>query len=104
MFLDFLYNCEWNDIIAHLFHPFNFIAGTTEVSLQQVLQFLSEAISIPPKGFDVTPTITFDETTMYPMAATCIIQLMLPTCHKSYKVFEEYLLYGILNNGGFGMY
>ena len=69
-----------------------------------MLQFFSGAISIPPTGFDVTPTITFDEATMYPMASTCAIQLILPTRHKSYKVFEEYLQYGILNNGGFGLY
>lgn len=69
-----------------------------------MLQFISGATSIPQTGFDFKPSITFDDTIIYPMASTCALQLTLPLRHAAQEVFEEKMVYGILFNGGFGLY
>ena len=69
-----------------------------------MLEFFSGASSIPQGGFDITPSILFNNTTKYPMASTCALELTLPTCHESYDAFEVHVSYGFLNHGGFGLY
>ena len=83
--------------------PLN-IAGTTGASLSQVLQFFSGASAIPPMGFDIRPTITFDDKCVFPTSSTCALQMTLPLqYYLSQELFEQKMVYAILNNGGFGM-
>ena len=111
MFIDFLYNCEGNILCSHCdFHNLNLvfpiihIAGKTDTTLSQVLQFITGAAEIPPQGFDPTPSILFNDNNIYPKSSTCALHLELPTQYASQGMFEEKMVYGLLNHGGFGLY
>ncbi|XP_031328077.1 G2/M phase-specific E3 ubiquitin-protein ligase-like [Photinus pyralis] len=81
---DFLLDCEDN---------------VTEVTLKDVIIFITAAETVPPLGFSIAPKITFlhDDATLYPKANTCALEISLPTCHSSYDKFKQHMAFGIGN-------
>lgn len=73
------------------------------MSLSTVLSFVTGAAEIPPLGFPHEATLGFSETNPYPTASTCDIQLTLPSKYATYEEFKQYMLYAMLNYGGFGL-
>ena len=79
------------------------LARPEHLSLGDVLAFFSGSDRIPPLGFDHTPTLCFDEDTVFPKSSTCALSLILPSGYKEYNDFKEKIDYGLKNNGGFGV-
>ena len=73
------------------------------VTLSTVLSFVTGAEEIPPLGFPHNATLGFSETNPYPTASTCAIQLTLPSKYAMYEDFRKYVLYAMVNHGGFGL-
>ena len=75
-----------------------------DINLGQVLNFFTGTDYPPPLGFDSPVRVYFDAETPLPMASTCALQLTIPTMYCDDKnKFEERMIYGFLNHGGFGM-
>lgn len=79
------------------------IAKPNDLSLGDVLVFFSGSDKIPPLGFDLPPSLSFDEDAMFPTSSTCALSLVLPSRYREYEIFKEKVDYGFKNNGGFGM-
>lgn len=68
-----------------------------------VLVFCSGSSSIPPLGFDNTPTIAFNtDGGILATASTCDVQLRIPVVHNSYDSFKEAMVLSIKGHDGFG--
>ena len=72
------------------------------LSLEDILQFATGASSVPPIGFSPNPTVTFHESSPFPMANTCTNCLKLPLFTSDYDAFKYNFAYGIVNTAGFG--
>ena len=79
-------------------------AEEIECQLEDIFIFTSGSDKIPPVGFAIDPSVTFlyAPSALLPTASTCDLQLRLPTPHKEYDNFQEYMLLGIKGNDGFG--
>ena len=73
-----------------------------KVSLQMILAFFTGADSIPPTGYSEV-VLSFSETSPYPTASTCALELTLPTNHEEYAAFKKSLDVGFTMHGGFGL-
>lgn len=73
------------------------------VTLPMILSFFTGSESIPPLGFPHDPVLNFSDTSIYPTASTCAIQLTLPLCYTDYDKFKDALTMGFRNHGGFGL-
>lgn len=74
-------------------------------SLQDVFAFLTGSNCIPPSGFDVEPSITFDELERgLPMVSTCALSLLFPTNFPTdQEQFTEKMDLAVLSSkGNFG--
>ncbi|XP_041823681.1 G2/M phase-specific E3 ubiquitin-protein ligase [Melanotaenia boesemani] len=78
--------------------------GAMEVTLEQVLVFVSGADRIPVLGFTPRPTLSFlhEHGKIFPEANTCIVNLKLPI-HQNYENFCKYMSEGIIQSPTFGM-
>jgi len=79
--------------------------GLTEVTFEQILQFISGADQIPVLGFDKQPTVDFytplQNVRRLPYASTCDIRLFLPRgveCEQLKSMLQQ----SILDSCGFG--
>jgi hypothetical protein len=81
--------------------PISPFAG--DVSLKMIFSFFTGANSIPPTGYDVTPIMYFNPTSLYPTASTCALQLTIPTCHSGYDSFKQAMDVAFRMHGGFGL-
>lgn len=75
-------------------------------SVKDLLIFFTGMDTIPPFGFETTPSITFnhDPTVKFPKASTCQMELRLPLVHGSqYNHFRDHMVLGIMSNDGFGL-
>ena len=81
-----------------------FAVGEVECQLKDILIFTSGSDRIPPVGFAKDPFVIFlySQLDLLPTASTCDIQLRLPTAHKEYDQFQEYMILGIKGHNGFG--
>eukprot|EP00731_Ephydatia_muelleri_P026180 Em0018g280a len=73
-------------------------------SIQELLEFFTGS-GYPPQGFSRKCTISFlhDTTARLPTAATCNLELRLPTCHgEDYSQFRECMMLAIRGCEGFG--
>ena len=66
-----------------------------------ILAFTS-ADSIPRTGYSEV-VLSFSETSPYPMASTCALELTLPTNHEEYAGFKKSLDVAFTMYGGFGL-
>ena len=74
-----------------------------EISLGDVLAFITGADALPPLGFDKEPTIQFfPDRERLPNASTCIPSLRLPRSLTEYYEFKDKITLAILGSGGFG--
>ena len=71
-------------------------------TLDEVLIFFTGAEAIPPTGLPEKPTLKFDRSQIYPTASTCLLQMVLPTCHQQYATFKRHLNVAFKCHGGFG--
>lgn len=80
------------------------IAGETDCTLEEILTFTSGSSQIPPVGFVEEPSLVFlySESSTLPTSSTCDVTLRLPTTHKEYGRFKQYMLLGIMGHDGFG--
>ncbi len=78
-------------------------AQQPELTLEDILIFFSGSEEVPPLGFVPSPTISFNNTSIYPKASTCAFTLILPTKYDNYMEFKDKTIFGIKNNGGFGL-
>ena len=80
--------------------------GGNEVSLKELLAFWTGADVIPPMGFAQPLRIEFfskdiKETTRYPSANTCALQMNLPRGIEEPDDLKELIVFAIKNTGGF---
>ena len=74
-----------------------------DLSLKTVLSFFTGAEEIPTTGFGEAPSLAFSHSdSPFPTASTCATQLVLPTKNKDQTSFNDKMIYGLLNHGGFG--
>ncbi|XP_019857667.1 PREDICTED: G2/M phase-specific E3 ubiquitin-protein ligase-like [Amphimedon queenslandica] len=87
-FVDFLDECE---------------EGSIDVTLDDVLIFLTGSDREPPLGFSRTPEVTFlhDASRTMALASTCTLELKLPTCHNEYSSFCSSMKWSFKGHGGF---
>lgn len=79
------------------------IADTGEkADLKHVMIFFSGADAEPPGGFSQQPSLAFSQSSMYPTASTCTLELTIPACYEKYNEFKQAILTGLLSNDGFG--
>ena len=64
---------------------------------------LSGANDAPPAGYEVDPTINFNDNSNYPTSSTCALQLTLPTLYLDFESFKSALDSGFLMHGGFSL-
>ena len=77
---------------------------TGDLTLEEILSFVTGADKVPPSGFQPSPSITFNQDNVYPKASTCALTLILPTkYHSDYVAFKNKLTFGFKNHGGFGL-
>ena len=79
-----------------------FADGQCETSLSDLLAFFSGCDRVPVLGFVPSPTLHFNQIDKYPTASTCAMELVLPSQYTCYTQFKENMIFGLLNNGGFG--
>ncbi|XP_052074869.1 uncharacterized protein LOC127712464 [Mytilus californianus] len=72
----------------------------TDVTFQTILMFTTGSKTIPPLGFDPSPSVTFWKE-RFPKATTCTNTLVLPTLSTDYDSFVQNMKFGILNTQGF---
>lgn len=73
-----------------------------QLTLSDILKFVTGSPAVPPLGFVPTPSIQFQETSIFPMANTCTNTLHLPLPDASDDEFKYRVLTGIVNAAGFG--
>ena len=79
------------------------VGGDSEVSMGDILSFFTGAEDVPPLGFN-DATLNFNDNNPYPTASTCGLILTLPTqYYTSYDAFKVNFIFGVRNNGGFGL-
>eukprot|EP00731_Ephydatia_muelleri_P016139 Em0009g563a len=73
-----------------------------QMALEKVLQFTTGSRSIPPLGFDSSPTINFchDPAVTLPTSNTCSMSITLPTAIINVDTFSSRMTYGIGNSLG----
>ena len=73
-----------------------------QMALEKVLQFTTGSRSIPPLGFDSSPTINFchDPAVTLPMSNTCSMSITLPTAIINVDTYSSRMTYGIGNSLG----
>ena len=76
--------------------------GSTDVSLKDILMFLTGTDEVPPCGFDVKPALKFTEYDRMPESITCTITLTLSLVHTNYEVFKAKMDFATPNGYGFG--
>ena len=73
------------------------------MSLADVLVFFTRASDIPPLGFPVLASLSFDVSAVYPTASTCALRLVLPTKYSAdYSNFKSKMVQALTCHGGFG--
>ena len=90
----------YKGILCSTPHP-PLLDGRNGVALSQVLQFFTGAVEIPVLGFGCTPILRFADDEIFPTSSTCAVELTLPM-HTTQAIFEEKMVYGMMNHGGFG--
>lgn len=74
-------------------------------SLQDVFQFLTGCSCVPPSGFDVEPSITFDEVEAgLPVVSTCALTIAFPNNFPTGDEFKEKMDLAILSSKDFGQF
>ena len=73
------------------------------VSLSDFLVFFTGAESVPFTGFHdhFKAEFLFGEDQKWFTSSTCDLVLRIPTCHKAYEEFEEYLACSIKGSTNF---
>ena len=75
---------------------------SVHITLSDVLKFVTGSPALPPLGFIPSPTIRFQETSVFPVANTCANTLHLPLNDVTDDVFKYRFVSGIANAPGFG--
>jgi len=85
------------------------VGGQCQISLEDLLFFVTGVRAIPPLGFNPQPTVSFlhepeinDQLSAFPKANTCLCALQLPVLHSSYANFIDNFLFAVRNSQGFG--
>ncbi len=91
-FLDYMDACESNDNIT----------AEDYVSLESILSFFTGSDTVPPLGY-ASVTLSFNKHNIYPTSSTCAVELTLPTIHKDFNTFKEYMDVAMTMHGGFGL-
>ena len=73
-----------------------------DITLPDILMFVTGAPVPPPVGFHPTPAIRFHTESKFPIANTCSNTLYLPLQNVSDKEFKYNMLSGFINAVGFG--
>ena len=77
-------------------------SSENKVSLGMILSFFTGADSVPPCGYNQV-VLNFSETSPYPTASTCAMELTLTTDHNDYVEFKRSLDVAFTMHGGFGL-
>lgn len=92
---------------AIVYFWFEYVSDCAEggdVSLQEILKFLSGSSKIPATGFDTMPKIRFCDDDRLPMVCTCDLTITFPLSMGllQYENFKNKMNYCILGSYGFG--
>ncbi|KAL5509181.1 hypothetical protein EMCRGX_G004499 [Ephydatia muelleri] len=73
-------------------------------TLGDLLSFFTGSSTIPPQGFNIQCTITFNHgSDCLPTASTCSLEIRLPTCHgEDYGSFKDAMILALNCHDGFG--
>ena len=73
------------------------------LSVNHILEFVSDAHRIPPMGFKRRFTLTFTNAS-FPQASTCSLELCIPVQYSdsTYNDFKYAMVEGLLSGIGFG--
>ena len=120
LFIDLFHQCEGGPLFyihctdylnfanSHIgiFNILLYIAGEIPgMELSDVLSFFTGSRYPPPIEYDTQPTLNFKSDAMYPLASTCALQLTLPTMyHSDPTAFQDKVVFGMKNHGGFGLF
>ena len=92
---------------AIVYFWFEYVSESEEggdVSLQEILKFMSGSSKVPATGFDATPKICFCEGDRLPTVSTCALSITFPRSMGllQYQDFKKKMSYCILGSYGFG--
>ena len=81
--------------------------GDIDMSLPDLLKFITGSFTIPPLGFGDPIEICFihgcsDGCKCRPTASTCLLKLWLPVHIKSFDLMKEFMVSAIQEGRGFG--
>ena len=82
---------------------FVYVIATGNASLKMIMSFFPGADEIPPMGYPHEPELNFNNTSPYPTASTCALQLTLPTCYNEYCAYQSAMNTALFMHGGFGL-
>lgn len=76
----------------------------TDVSIADILHFVSGATKLPATGFTTMPSIRFSDVDGFPFSSTCDISITIPRSFGllSYAEFKSRMDMSILDSFGFG--
>lgn len=89
-----------SDHLVMLFFLFC-LTVANNVSLEDILVFLTGCDSVPALGFSPTPSLEFITYSRFPQANTCENILRIPV-HAEYTAFKSDMDFAIRNSPGFG--
>lgn len=80
-------------------------ADREDVTVQEIMKFMSGSSKIPATGFDTTPKIRFIDADRLPTVSTCDISITFPRGMGllSYEAFKAKMGFCILGSHGFGV-
>ena len=93
---------------AVIFFWFEYVsecAARHDVTVQEIVKFMSGSSKIPATGFDTTPKIRFTDSDRLPTVSTCEMSITFPRGMGllSYEEFKDKMDFCILGSYGFGV-
>ena len=90
---------------AIVFYWYEYVSECDNVSVGDILKFLSGSSRIPATGFDTTPKIRFTDEDRLPTVSTCDMSITFPRKMGllNFEEFKSKLDFCILGSYGFGV-
>ena len=88
-----------------LFFQIHFIISDSliqDISIKDVLIFVTGASAIPPLGMEPSPKICFVDLECLPFASSCENVIYFPRSLRNYSVFKERTIFALCGSHGFG--
>lgn len=89
---------------AIIMHWTDYVMECEDVSITDILHFVSGATKLPATGFTTMPSIHFSDVDAFPFSSTCDVSITIPRSFGllSYAEFKSRMDMSILDSFGFG--